>query len=69
MIEQALKFDKAEISNIKITQEEITQASNRLDKDLQDAILVAYENIKNFTKPKSHMKSLLKLQKALNARF
>ncbi|HEF8690341.1 TPA: histidinol dehydrogenase [Campylobacter jejuni] len=48
LIEQALKFDKAEISKIKITQEEITQASNRLDKDLQEAILVAYENIKKF---------------------
>lgn len=48
LIEQALKFDKSEISHIKITQEEITRASNRLAKDLQEAILVAYENIKKF---------------------
>ncbi|MBM0637292.1 histidinol dehydrogenase [Campylobacter sp. VicNov18] len=48
LIEQALKFDKVEISNIKITQEQIAQASMRLNEDLKQAILVAYENIKKF---------------------
>ncbi|QOW63720.1 histidinol dehydrogenase [Campylobacter hepaticus] len=48
LINQALKFDKAKITNIAITQEEIQQASTRLDQDLKEAILVAYNNIKKF---------------------
>lgn len=48
LIEQALKFDKTQISSIKISEEELEIASARLDKDLKDAILVAYENIKKF---------------------
>ena len=48
LIEQALKLDKVEIANIKITQEEIIQASMRLDENLKQAILIAYENIKKF---------------------
>ncbi len=48
LIEQALKFDKTQISSIKISEEELEIASARLSKDLKDAILVAYENIKKF---------------------
>lgn len=48
LIEQALKFDKAQISSIKVSEEELENASSRLDKDLKEAILIAYENIKNF---------------------
>lgn len=48
LIEQALKFDKAQISNIKVSEEELENASSRLDKDLKEAILIAYENIKKF---------------------
>ncbi|TEY03912.1 histidinol dehydrogenase [Campylobacter sp. US33a] len=48
LIEQALKFDKTQISSIKISEEELEIASTRLSKDLKDAILVAYENIKKF---------------------
>lgn len=48
LIEQALKFDKTQISSIKISDEELENASTRLGKDLKDAILVAYENIKKF---------------------
>ncbi len=48
LIEQALKFDKAQISSIKVSEEELENASSRLDKDLKGAILIAYENIKKF---------------------
>lgn len=48
LIEQALKFDKTQILNIKISEEELEIASARLSKDLKDAILIAYENIKKF---------------------
>ncbi len=48
LIEQALKFDKAQISSIKVSEEEFENASSRLDKDLKEAILIAYENIKKF---------------------
>lgn len=48
LIEQALKFDKAQISSIKVSEEELKNASSRLDKDLKEAILIAYENIKKF---------------------
>lgn len=48
LIEQALKFDKAQISSIKVSEEELENASSRLDKDLKEAILIAYENIKKF---------------------
>ncbi|EOI0503789.1 histidinol dehydrogenase [Campylobacter coli] len=48
LIEQALKFDKAQISSIKVSKEELENASSRLDKDLKEAILIAYENIKKF---------------------
>ncbi|EAK8023055.1 histidinol dehydrogenase [Campylobacter coli] len=48
LIEQALKFDKAQISSIKVSKEELENASLRLDKDLKEAILIAYENIKKF---------------------
>lgn len=48
LIEQASKFDKAQISSIKVSEEELENASSRLDKDLKEAILIAYENIKKF---------------------
>lgn len=48
LIEQALKFDKAQISSIKVSEEELENASSRLDKDLKEAILIAYKNIKKF---------------------
>ncbi|HEB9351148.1 TPA: histidinol dehydrogenase [Campylobacter coli] len=48
LIEQALKFDKVQISSIKVSEEELENASSRLDKDLKEAILIAYENIKKF---------------------
>lgn len=48
LIEQALKFDKAQISSIKVSEEELENSSSRLDKDLKEAILIAYENIKKF---------------------
>ncbi|BEK36441.1 histidinol dehydrogenase [Campylobacter coli] len=48
LIEQAFKFDKAQISSIKVSEEELENASSRLDKDLKEAILIAYENIKKF---------------------
>ncbi|EOH1933294.1 histidinol dehydrogenase [Campylobacter jejuni] len=48
LIEQALKFDKAQISSIKVSEEELENASSSLDKDLKEAILIAYENIKKF---------------------
>ncbi|EAI4317121.1 histidinol dehydrogenase [Campylobacter coli] len=48
LIEQALKFDKAQISSIKVSEEELENASSRLDNDLKEAILIAYENIKKF---------------------
>ncbi|EAW0594021.1 histidinol dehydrogenase [Campylobacter coli] len=48
LIEQALKFDKTQISSIKVSEEELENASSRLDKDLKEAILIAYENIKKF---------------------
>lgn len=48
LIEQALKFDKAQISSIKVSEEELENASSRLDKDLKEAILIAYGNIKKF---------------------
>ncbi|HEG0614358.1 TPA: histidinol dehydrogenase [Campylobacter coli] len=48
LIEQASKFDKVQISSIKVSEEELENASSRLDKDLKEAILIAYENIKKF---------------------
>lgn len=48
LIEQAFKFDKVQISSIKVSEEELENASSRLDKDLKEAILIAYENIKKF---------------------
>lgn len=48
LIEQAFKFDKAQISSIKVSEEELENASSRLDNNLKEAILIAYENIKKF---------------------
>lgn len=48
LIEQAWKFDKAEISSVKLGKDEIQKASARVDKNLQNAIKIAYANIKKF---------------------
>lgn len=48
LIEQALNFDKAEISSIKVSKEELKNASARVSKELKDAIKIAFENIKKF---------------------
>ena len=48
LVEQALKFDKAQISSVKISKEELNEASKRVDESLKEAIKTAYENIKKF---------------------
>lgn len=46
--EQALRFDKAQISSITVSKDEIQNASKRLDESLKEAINTAYANIKKF---------------------
>ncbi len=46
LIEQALKFDKAQISSVRVSKDEIKNA--KIDKDLEKAIKIAYKNIKKF---------------------
>lgn len=48
LIEQALRFDKAQISSITVSKDEIQNASKRLDEGLKEAINTAYANIKKF---------------------
>ncbi|ARE79906.1 histidinol dehydrogenase [Campylobacter helveticus] len=48
LVEQALKFDKAQISSVKISNEELNEASKRVDESLKEAIKTACENIKKF---------------------
>ena len=48
LIKQALSFDKAEISSIRVDEREIKKASKELDSNLKEAIKVAYKNIKKF---------------------
>lgn len=48
LIEQALNFDKAQISSIKVSKDEIKNAEKKLDNALKEAIQVAYANIKKF---------------------
>ncbi len=48
LIEQALNFDKAQISSIKVSKDEIQNAEKKLDNALKEAIKVAYANIKKF---------------------
>lgn len=48
LIEQALNFDKAQISSIKVSKDEIQNAEKKLDNALKEAIKVAYVNIKKF---------------------
>ena len=50
LIEQALKFDKVNISSLKISKKDIEEASNRLSKDLKNSIKIAYKNIYSFHK-------------------
>ncbi|MGB5982511.1 MAG: histidinol dehydrogenase [Nonlabens sp.] len=42
------KFDKAEIKNLKVSEEEITSASYHVPQNLKDAIQTAYNNIYKF---------------------
>jgi len=48
LIEQALNFDKVEISSVKLDEEEIATASKRVPKPLAEAIKLAYSNISKF---------------------
>lgn len=50
VLEYTAKFDKVELTRdkIKVTQEEIDAAYNRLDKETREAIEYAYKNIYNF---------------------
>lgn len=48
LIEQALRFDKAQISSITVSKDEIQNASKRLDEGLKEAINTACANIKKF---------------------
>lgn len=48
LIKQAAKFDKADISSIKVPKAELENAVNLIPKELQNAIKIAYENIKKF---------------------
>ena len=50
LIEQALNFDKVNISSLKISKKDIEEASNRLSKDLKNSIKIAYKNIYSFHK-------------------
>ena len=48
LIKQALNFDKAEISSVRVDESEIKKASKNLNESLKNAIKVAYKNIKKF---------------------
>ncbi|KAA6231590.1 histidinol dehydrogenase [Campylobacter sp. LR291e] len=48
LIEQALNFDKVEISSIKVSKDEIEEASKRVNTELKEAINFVYKNIKKF---------------------
>lgn len=50
LIEQALKFDKVNISSLKISKKDIEEASKKLSKDLKNSIKIAYKNIYSFHK-------------------
>ena len=48
LIEQALRFDKAEIQSVRLEKSEIQNAAARLDESLKSAIKTAFANIKKF---------------------
>lgn len=48
LFEYALKFDKAEIKNLKVTKKEIEEAYNNVPKELITALKNAYKNIYDF---------------------
>jgi histidinol dehydrogenase len=54
----ASKFDKTELTNIQVTEKEIQDAENQLDKNLKKAIRTAYKNIYKF-----HQKQKGKVEK------
>ncbi len=46
--EYSAKFDKTEVDALKVTEQEIIDASNRLDEDIKQAMAVAVKNIETF---------------------
>jgi histidinol dehydrogenase len=48
LLELAAKFDKANLSNVWVTQEEVAQAIPQMSQELKDSIEVAYANISRF---------------------
>ncbi|OPZ79243.1 MAG: Histidinol dehydrogenase [Alphaproteobacteria bacterium ADurb.Bin438] len=48
LLEMALKFDKAKISELKVSSKEIEEAVSSIDPKLKEAIDIAYLNIKKF---------------------
>ena len=60
LYEQALKFDKAEISSIQISQKELNEACERVDENLKKAIQKAYENITQFHQ--AQLKEVLRVE-------
>ncbi len=53
LIEQAFNFDKVKIKKLKISKQELDEASKRVDKELKEAIKTAYKNIYTFHKAQS----------------
>ncbi|CAG9469338.1 histidinol dehydrogenase [Campylobacter upsaliensis] len=60
LYEQTLKFDKAEISSIQISQKELNEACERVDENLKKAIGKAYENISKFHQ--AQLKEVLRVE-------
>lgn len=48
LIKQALKFDKAQIKSVRVSQSDIQNASKLVSKELKKAMKTAFENIKKF---------------------
>ena len=46
--EYSLKFDKVDLENFKVTEEEFIEAENTVSKEYKDILVEAYENIKKF---------------------
>lgn len=43
-----LQFDKVQIENFQVTEQEVQEANQLISKELKDAIAVAYQNVKKF---------------------
>ena len=43
-----LQFDKVQIENFQVTEQEVEEANQLISKELKDAIAVAYQNVKKF---------------------